>query len=54
MIGEGRDVLAGATDCDEKRMDGTINVALSITGDTGADMPKVMTFITNAFLMIIE
>ncbi len=47
-------LLGGETICDEKRMDGTINVALSMAGKVGADMPKVITFITSAFLMISE
>ena len=39
---------------DEKRMEGTINEALSIAGIIGADIPRVITFITSAFLMITE
>jgi hypothetical protein len=46
--------LGGEIICDEKRIEGTINEALSMAGSTGADMPRVMTFMTNAFLMIIE
>ena len=49
-----RGFRGGATICDEKRMDGTITALLSIAGNAGADMPKVMTFMTRAFLMITE
>lgn len=45
-------ISGGATICDEKRMDGTITALLSIAGNAGADIPKVITFMTNAFLMI--
>lgn len=46
--------LGGETICEEKRMDGTIKVALSMAGDAGAEVPSVITFITNAFLIITE
>lgn len=49
-----RGFRGGATICDEKRMEGTITALLSIAGNAGADIPKVITFMTNAFLMITE
>ena len=35
-------------------MEGTINEVLSIAGSVEAFMPKVITFITSAFLMVTE